>query len=351
MEDTKGKHLTLLDRREIEDMLNKGYKIGRIAVRLGKTYNAIKYEIKQHSRVEKTRARKPQIGKTNNHNVNNPSSTTKTIYNAEVAHHKAYTKRHFASFRGKKILRSPALCQFIDKSLLSFQSPEAIAGRLRTGIEGLPFVSRSTIEEYLNSAWGEHIRVELKKFKKKYRRKTNHNKKPALDGRVFIDERPKEITNRERVGDVEMDFIVSGKGGAGYLLTVCDRKARKSFVRKLYPVTFENLKLALIQIKKEFKELKSITTDNDLLLSQHNILSEVLEVPIYFCHPYSSWEKGTIENLNKFIRRFIRKGSDIHTYSTAMIQKIEELANSRFMKVLSYLTPNEFYQREVAETQ
>ena len=103
-----------------------------------------------------------------------------------------------------------------------------------------------------------------------------------------------------------MDFVVSGKGGVGYLLTVCDRKARKSFIRKLYPVTFEKLKLALIQIKQKFPELKSITTDNDLLLSQHNILSEVLGVPIYFCHPYSSWEKGTIENLNKFIRRFIR---------------------------------------------
>ncbi len=99
-------------------------------------------------------------------------------------------------------------------------------------MDGLPFVSRSTIEEYLNSAWGEHIRVELKMFKKKYRRRQNHNKKPALDDRAFIDERPKEITNRERVGDVEMDLIVSGKGGVGYLLTVCDRKTRKSFTRK-----------------------------------------------------------------------------------------------------------------------
>lgn len=334
MEETKGKHLTLLDRREIEDMLKKGYKISRIAVRLGKSHNAIKYEINQHSRLVYD------------------SNGLKTLnYEAEVANHKAYVKRHYASFRGKKILKNPALHQFIDNALLSFQSPEAIAGRLKTGIDGLPFVSRSTIESYLNSAWGEHIRVELKKFKKKYRRRINHNKKSALDGRIFIDERPEEITRRERIGDVEMDFVVSGKGGVGYLLTVCDRKARKSFIRKLYPVTFEKLKLALIQIKQKFPELKSITTDNDLLLSQHNILSEVLGVPIYFCHPYSSWEKGTIENLNKFIRRFIRKGSDIHTYSTAMIQKIEDLANNRFMKVLGYLTPNEFYQKEIAKTE
>lgn len=337
MEENKGKHLTLSDRREIEDMLNKGYEINRIAIRLGKTYNAIKYEVTQHSRIIKV----------NNQEESNSDAMTKTVYDANAAHHKAYTKRHLASFRGKKILRNPALNQFIDKALLSFQSPEAIAGRLKTGIEGLPFVSRSTIEEYLNSVWGEHIRVELKKFKKKYKRRRNHNKKPALDGRIFIDERPEEIVKRKRVGDVEMDFIVSGKGGAGYLLTVRDRKTRKNFIRKLCPVTFENLKSALLEIKSKFPELKSITTDNDLLLSQHNILSHTLEVPIYFCHPYSSWEKGSVENLNKFIRKFIRKGSDISSYSKAMIQKIEDISNNLYMAVLDYLTPNEAYMKEI----
>ena len=337
MEDNKGRHLTLSDRREIEDMLNKGYKISRIAIRLGKTYNAIKYEVAQHSRII---AMNDQEG-------NGTDVVTRTVYDANAAHHKAYTKRHLASFRGKKILGNPALHQFIDKALLSFQSPEAIAGRLKTGIEGLPFVSRSTIEEYLNSVWGEHIRVELKKFKKKYKRRRNHNKKPALDGRTFIDERPEVIVKRERVGDVEMDFVVSGKGGAGYLLTVRDRKTRKNFIRKLYPVTFENLKSALLEIKSKFPELKSITTDNDLLLSQHNILSHTLEVPIYFCHPYSSWEKGSVENLNKFIRKFIRKGSDISSYSKAMIQRIEDISNNLYMAVLGYLTPNEAYMKEI----
>lgn len=146
-----------------------------------------------------------------------------------------------------------------------------------------------------------------------------------------------------------MDFIVSGKGGAGYLLTVRDRKTRKNFIRKLYPVTFENLKFALLEIKSKFPELKSITTDNDLLLSQHNILSETLEVPIYFCPPYSSWEKGSVENLNKFIRKFIRKGSDISSYSKEMIQRIEDISNNLYMAVLGYLTPNEAYKKETSK--
>ena len=91
MEENKGKHLTLSDRREIEDMLNKGYEISRIAIRLGKTYNAIKYEVVQHSRIIKL----------NDREENGPDAVIITVYDAEVAHHKAYTKRHLASFRGE----------------------------------------------------------------------------------------------------------------------------------------------------------------------------------------------------------------------------------------------------------
>ena len=96
------------------------------------------------------------------------SNNSNVKYNAEKAHHKACYRRHNASFRSKKILNNSELHKFIDKSLLSFQSPEAIAGRLRSGKENLPYVSRTTIEHYINSPWGEHIRVEINKFKKKY---------------------------------------------------------------------------------------------------------------------------------------------------------------------------------------
>ena len=188
--------------------------------------------------------------------------------------------------------------------------------------------------------------MEIAAFKKKYRRRVNHNKKPVIDDRIFIDERPEVIQNRKRVGDVELDFIVSGKNGRGRLVTVTDRRTRKSFIRKLFPVTVENLKLTLLEIKQKFPELKSITTDNDILFAQHNTLSRLLEVPIYFCNPYHSWEKGSIENLNKFIRKFIKKGSDIYLYTEGQIQKIEDLANNRYMQVLNYLTPEECYLRD-----
>lgn len=330
MENTKHncKHLTHADRREIEAMLKNNLSIRRIALRLNKSPACICKEIKRNSRATSSRFGAPRN------------------YEADVANHKAYTRRYYAGFKGKKIIKDKKLHDFIDKSLLAFQSPEAISGRLSTGIEGLPYVSRSTIEDYLNSVYGEHIRVDIKKFKGKYKRKRMHSKKPALDGRIFIDERPEAIINRERVGDVEMDFIVSGKHGEGHLLTVIDRKTRRSFIRKLYPVNFEQLTKLLLDIKKDFPELKSITTDNDILLRDHNTLTKVLGVPIFFCHPYSSWEKGSIENLNKFVRRFIRKGTDLRTYTEEQVKELEDLANNRFMMVLDYLTPNECYEKE-----
>ena len=329
-----GKHLTNYDRNEIDRLLNQHASQQQIADRLGVNKSTISRELKRNSRSPRTKYGKPNS------------------YDSDVASQKAYVRRKYAKFQGMKIVGDSELKKFIDSSLLDFQSPSAIAGRLKAGLERnskgglLPSTSRGAIEKYLGSVYGEHIRVEVDEFKKQYRRRRSRKPSEGLSERTFIDERPPEITQRERIGDVEMDFIVSGRGGSGYLLTVTDRKSRKSFVRKLLPVTIEDLTKLLVEVKAEFPELKSITTDNDILLAQHNLLSETLEVPIYFCHPYSSWEKGSIENLNKFVRKFIRKGSDISSYKNALIERVELLANGRFMEVLGFRTPNECLDAE-----
>ena len=319
-----GKHLTKYDRNEIGRLLAQGKKQREIAERLGVDKSTISRELKRNSRSTKTRYGEPND------------------YEAGVATQKAYSRRKYAKFQGMKIIGNHKLKCFIDACLLNHQSPSAISGRLRTGREELPYVSRSAIEKYHSSPFGSEVKFELNRFKKQFRRRRKRPKEEKLTERTFIDERPEVVTNRKRGGDVEMDFLVSGRGGTGYLLTVIDRRARKSFVRKLLPVTREGLTALLLEIKAEFPELKSITTDNDILLSQHNLLSETLGVPIYFCHPYSSWEKGSVENLNKFVRKFIRKGSDISTYKKSLIKRIEDLANSRFMEVLGFLTPDEY---------
>ena len=182
------KHLTIEDRREIETLLKRGYAIRRIAIRLSKSPSAISQEIKRNRRSMNSRSGAPGE------------------YVASVASHKADNRRREASRRHKAILGNKDLRKFIDNALLNFQAPQAIAGRLKTGIDGLPYVSRNSIERYLKSVYGEAVRVEIAAFRKKYRRRINHNKKPVIDDRIFIDERPEIIQKRERVGDIELGF-------------------------------------------------------------------------------------------------------------------------------------------------
>lgn len=241
-----------------------------------------------------------------------------------------------------KIVVKPALQAFIEQELLKWQSPQAIAGRLATGVDGLPFASRDTIERFIRSVHGRQLEYQLKVLKQKHNK--GRRKRPLLEplqDRTFIDDRPEVISKRERVGDLEADFIVSGKSGTGYLLTAIDRKIRYGFIRKILPVTIANVETAFLDIQKCFPELTSITIDNDILLRYHKRLEALLGVPIYFCHAYHSWEKGSIENYNKQVRKYVKKGSDISQYPVEYLQFVTTRLNSRFMSVLHYKTPEE----------
>lgn len=241
-----------------------------------------------------------------------------------------------------KIVVEPELRVFIEQELLKQQSPAAIAGRLATGIDGLPFASRDTIERFIRSVYGRKLEYELKVLKQK--NKQRHKRRPpiaSLGRRKGIDERPAVIKDRGRVGDLEADFIVSGKTGSGYLLTVADRKIRYGCIRKLLPVSIASMEVAFLDVKRVFPELQSVTTDNDLLFRYHERLERLLGVPIYFCDPYSSWQKGTIENYNKQVRKYVKKGADISQYNNEYLRFVESRLNSRFMSVIGYKTPAE----------
>lgn len=242
-----------------------------------------------------------------------------------------------------RIVLEPRLQAFIERELLNQQSPAAIAGRLATGLDGLPVASRDTIERFVRSAYGRRIEHELKVLKAGRKRKGRKKRPPVavLERRTFIDDRPAVITNRERVGDLEADFIVSGKSGSGYLLTAVDRKVRYGFIRKVLPVTIANVEAALLGIRQVFPELSSLTLDNDLLFRYHERLEQLLGVPVYFCHPYASWQKGTIENYNKQVRKYVPKGADISQYGEEYLAFAEGRLNNRFMSILDYKTPQE----------
>lgn len=268
---------------------------------------------------------------------------TKGAYNPKKAGHKAYVRRKYAKYQGKKIVENKTLRAFVETHLLAGQSPEGIAGRLKAGYEeGVAYVSKESIYRYLRSVYGRKIEARIKKKKRRNKRR---GRKSTLDGRTFIDKRPKQINDRMRVGDAEFDFIVSGKSGIGIVLVVTDRKLRESFLEPIYQVSLPAVHRAAAKIKKRYPEWQTGTTDNDLLFARHKELEQELGIRIFFCHPYHSWEKGTIENTNGEIRQDVPKGSDVSKYSRAFFQKIEKKINDRFMKCLRYRTPNEVLQK------
>jgi len=258
-------------------------------------------------------------------------------YDPAKAHHKAYVRRKYAKYQGMKIVHHSSLKQEIDSRLLDDQSPQAVARRIRNRERHLPSISKNAIYRYITSVYGRRIENHRLRRRKPWRPK--RGRKKSLSERTFIDQRPKHINARRRIGDVEADFIVSGKSGKGILLTVADRKSRVSCIEKIFTVTIPNVHLAFLRIKKRFPEMKTITTDNDLLFERHKELEKLLNIKIYFCHQYHSWEKGTIENTNGVIRRDISKGSDISKYSKKFIKRLEAKLNRRPMECLQDRTP------------
>ena len=167
-----------------------------------------------------------------------------------------------------------------------------------------------------------------------------------------IEERPPEIDDRDKYGHWEMDCVVGKReGGGAVLLVLSERSRREEIIIKMAGKTQESVVKALdsLEIKygKRFKEkFKTITMDNGTEFLDYKGIERSIRnngekrVTTYYAHPYSSWERGTNENINKLIRRFIPKGTDIGKISKARIKYIENWINSYPRKIFGYKSAN-----------
>jgi transposase, IS30 family len=260
-------------------------------------------------------------------------------YVTRKAHHKAYVKRKYAKFEGMKIREDMKLEEYVTKYLRLGWSPEQVAGRIADERK-LQLVSHTTIYSWLRSVQGRKLEAELKKGKRK-RGAKKRTKVVELEGRVFIDERPASVGTRQYYGDWEGDFIVSGKGSKAALLVLHERKSRYVLLRRVRHKTAAQVEKTLVEMTQPLSNFKSLTLDNDIAFVHHEKISEDIGAPLFFCHPYASWEKGGVENTNRYIRRWIPKGADIAKWSNKDIQNIEWWLNSCPRKILGYATPEE----------
>lgn len=307
----KYKQLQLADRNQIEILYTKGYSRRSIASVLGFHPSTVSREIKK----------------------------TPGKYSAKRAHHRAYLKRKYAKYQGMKIRSDMRLEAYIKKHLKQGWSPEQIAGRLAKECH-LASVSHTTIYKWLRSVHGRQLEHELDLIKKK-RPKSKKPKVVQLEGRVFIDERSPLVNERKRYGDWEGDFIVSGKKYKTALLVLHERKSRYVLLKKVKHKTTKEVEEALVEIIKPLKSFKSLTLDNDIAFVHHEKISDDLGTPLFFCHPYASWQKGGVENTNLLIRRWIPKGANIDDWNDEEITKIEHWLNTLPRKILNFKTPLE----------
>ncbi|HEL0582543.1 TPA: IS30 family transposase, partial [Streptococcus equi subsp. zooepidemicus] len=154
-----------------------------------------------------------------------------------------------------------------------------------------------------------------------------------------IEERPESINKRENIGDFEMDTVIQTRAKNECLLTLTDRKSRYQIIRLIPDKSASSVNKALKTILRDY-QINSITADNGAEFSR---LAEVFDPDhIYYAHPYSSWERGTNENHNRLIRRWLPKGSKNATQQ--QVAFIENWINNYPKKLFNYKSPKEFLQ-------
>jgi IS30 family transposase len=320
----KFSHIKTAERLEIAILLKKQYSRRDIAYVLGRDHTSINREILRNS--------------------------VKGVYQPRKAQHKARLRRRMSKYQGMKIVHSPGIQEYLEEKLPLGWAPDVIAGRLKEYDTFLPYVSAKTIYKWLYSNRGQYLCKYLAS-KQYYRKKrTKKTDKEMIPNRVGIEERPKEANLRQRAGDFENDLIVSGKRTRSKtaLDVLISRKARFTKLRKISNQKAATHNAAVIAMSVGFTNMATITFDNGIENKKHEELSAALRVDAYFCNPYSSWEKGSVENINSLIRRWIPKGANIANYSAKQVQWIEDRLNHTPRKTLGYKTPYEVMLEEEA---
>ena len=271
------------------------------------------------------------------------NSNEKGVYNAHLA--VLRTKRRRAKTPGNRSIGQHVRTRVFGLIRNEQWSPEQIAGRLKTE-EGIN-VSKSTIYNWISSCT-PHYRDSIHKSLRRGGKKTKRNAgqgRTNIPDRISIDERPTEADGRT-LGDWEMDTIV-GKNGKGVILTLVERKSCFMLMEKLETgKRAEPLADTVVRMLRSTElPVRSITTDNGTEFAAHKIIASNLNTKVYFAHPYSSWEKGAIENMNGLIRQYIPKKTDLNGISKAYIKQIMDKLNNRPRKKNDFNTPNEMIMK------
>jgi IS30 family transposase len=259
------------------------------------------------------------------------SGNVDEIYDPNLGQRKADFKRRRSKTKLMKVLLDGDLRKTVEEEIRNKISPRRISGALRDqGVQ----ISDKSIYKFVHAYNLDSFLCFKGKPKTKKGQYIYRNEK-ELD-KTRVDQRPDV---RGIYGHYEMDFIVSSLSTYA-LLVVVEKKTHRVYLRKISNRKHETVTRALQDIFFG-KTVLSITTDNDISFSHWKQLEVILNTKIYFCYPYHSWEKGLVENTNRWIRLYIKKKSDLALVTEETLEKIDYWFNQYPREILGFKSANE----------
>lgn len=330
METQNYHRLSYKERVVIETLLSENKTPSFIARQLGRNRSTITREINKWMDDKPSSKKRPL-----------------NVYKADLAHWCAeddyLNKRNL-----DKISKHPALRIYIYRGLLNKWSPEQIAGRIKDDYPGnsIMNISYEAIYMYIYRHRQARLNKKLiallpycKPVRRKYKGSANRKK---IKDAVSIDERPAHIESRREIGHWEGDLMIGSKQ-ASAIGTMVERKTRLVRIIKLKD---RKSKTVTREFKKQMDKMnplfrKTLTYDNGSEMANHKWFTRKTGMQVYFAHPYSAWERGTNENTNGLIRRFLPKQTDFNSVPQSQLKNIEHKLNNRPRKILGFKTPLE----------
>lgn len=341
-----GKHLSFEERIQIQILKAEGYSNREISKRLNRAPQTINNEIERGTVTQKSRQK--QNNKTYVYYNN--------FYFPDHAQEQYIQNRKNCGRRYKWVDQENLLEQ-LDMLLAKKNgySPDVAIYLLKSKqifpLENIPCTT--TLYNWIDRGFLKTKNIDLLyKMRQRTKKKRARNRRKILGD--SIEKRPEIVTTREEFGHWEIDTVLGRQSDQEpVLLTLTERKTRFEYIIKINSKTVCAVNESLNQLKKKLSShfsylFRTITSDNGSEFSELSNLFSA-ETKVYFSHPYSSWERGTNENHNKMIRRFIEKGKKMSDVSQSRIRFIQQWMNNLPRKILNYLTPHEAFINEIKE--
>lgn len=344
MKKRRYRHLTRSDRLVIDTMLLDGKKKQEIADRIGVSVRTIYREIKRGRYIHR-----------------NSDWTEEERYSPDIAHQK-YRENLKAKGPALKIGSDLEFADYIEDRIANDgYSPEAVLGEIKQkGLQFRTMVSKTTLYRYIDM--GLFLTITNKNLPVKGRKKRKYkkvHKQARASAGDSIEKRPDEVESREEFGHWEMDTVVGKRGKSkNSLLVMTERKTRQEILIKMAEHTMEQVCTALDSLEWKWKSLfpvvfRSITVDNGSEFGncagmEQSAIGEGKRTKIYYCHPYSSYERGSNEVQNRMVRRKIPKGTVFDDKTDEEIQNIENWMNNYPRRMFGYQSAQMLFDAEVA---